>query len=66
MLCRTSLVWLRFFRRKIYPWTTLAIAACKIPCACRLERTREIVRLMVALTRIDAVAVCEFLNDLLW
>jgi hypothetical protein len=66
MLCKTSLVWGRFFRRKTNPWTTLAIAACKVVCSCGIERSRENVRLMVALVRIDAVKVLEFMNELLW
>lgn len=66
MLCKTSLIWFRFFRRKTYPWTTLAIAACKVVYSCGIERDKEQVRLMVALARINFVGVLEFMNELLW
>jgi hypothetical protein len=66
MLCRTSLVWFRFLRRKAYPWVTLATAACKIAYSSRIERDREKARLMLALTRINVVSVLELMNELLW
>lgn len=66
MLCKTSLVRFRFFRRKTYLWTTLVLAACKFVCSCGIERDKEQVRLMVALAKINFVGVLEFMNDLLW
>ena len=66
MLCKTSLVWLRFGRRKTYPWITLVIASYKIACFGEVERDREKARLMMALAKINFVGVLELLNDLLW
>lgn len=65
MLCKNSFVWFRFWRRKTYPWQTLAIASCKIVWMCG-EQDREKTRLMLALTKIDFVGVYSLLNDLLW
>ncbi|WP_026732615.1 hypothetical protein [Fischerella sp. PCC 9605] len=64
--CRTSRFWFRLFQRKTYPWTTLVIASCKIVYCCGIERDREKVRLLLAMTKIDFVRVYQFLNDLLW
>ena len=64
--CKTSIVWLRFFRRKTYPWIILVITAYKLVYLCGNEQEREKVRLMIALARIDFVAVYAFMNDLLW
>jgi hypothetical protein len=64
--CRTPLVWVRLFRRKIYSWATLAIAAYKLVYFCGTEQDKEKVRLMMALAKIDFVTVYAFMNDLLW
>ena len=64
--CKTSIIWLRFFRRKTYPWIILAIAACKFVYLCGNEQDREKARLMATLAKIDFVAFYAFMNDLLW
>lgn len=65
MLFHTSLIWFRFWRRKTYPWMTLAIATYKVFCLYGVERDRE-TRLMMALAKIDFVSILAFMNDLLW
>ena len=66
MLYKTSFVWSRFFRRKTYFLTILAIASCKAIYLRGTERDKEKVRLMIALTEIDFVKFYAFINDLLW
>jgi hypothetical protein len=66
MLCKASLVWFRFFRRKTHFWIALAIAASQFVCSCGTARDREKVRMMLALARINFVGVLEFMNELLW
>lgn len=61
-----SFVWLRFLRRKTYPWIISAIAAYKLVYLYGNEQEREKVRLRIALTKIDFVAIHAFMNDLLW
>ncbi|WP_009632769.1 hypothetical protein [Synechocystis sp. PCC 7509] len=66
MLYKTSFVWFRFFRRKTYPWVIIAIASSKVICSNGTEKTKEQVRLMVTLAKIDFVKIYGFMNDLLW
>lgn len=66
MLCKTPFIWIRFFRRKTYPWTILALAVCKIIYLCGTQQDKEKFRLMVALAKIDFVKFYAFINDLLW
>lgn len=65
MLCRPSL-WVRFLRRKVYPWKALAVAPGKVVWLGGTERDREKARLMMALAKIDFAGVYAFLIDLLW
>ncbi len=66
MLCKTSFVWLRYFRRKTYPWIIIAIATSRFTYLDATEKEREKVRLMMALAKIDFVKFYAFINDLLW
>lgn len=58
--------WVYRARRTLYPWMVLAIAICRIVSTTGVERDRERVRWMKTLTKIDAVALISFLNELLW
>lgn len=59
-------VGVRWFRYRIHPWMTLAIAPVRLLFASDFQRTHEKNRYQVAMSRIDFVEVYEFLNDLLW
>lgn len=61
-----TLVWLRFWRRKTYPWAVLAIAADKLVHLRGIEQDKEKARLMMAVAKINFVSVYTFMNDLLW
>lgn len=68
-------VWLRYGRRQLYPWMTLAIAGWQWVVAGgidrkspgrALKRQRAAIRWMATLAKIDGANVTEFLNDLIW
>ena len=65
-LLRAGYVRFRLLRCRCSPWLTLAIASFNLLFTSGAHRTREKVRCMSAITRINLVAVCEFLNELLW
>ncbi|MBE9156155.1 hypothetical protein IQ265_04810 [Nodosilinea sp. LEGE 06152] len=66
MTLRSLWIWLRYGRRQIYPWTTLAIAGWQWVVLCGLERDRAAIRWMATLVKIDGAKLTAFLNDLLW
>ncbi len=66
MMLRSLWVWLRYGRRQIHPWMTLAIAGWQWVMPYGLERDRAAIRWMATLVKIDGVKVTAFLNDLIW
>ncbi|MBW4464394.1 MAG: hypothetical protein KME07_03000 [Pegethrix bostrychoides GSE-TBD4-15B] len=65
-LIQCCCIGLRFCRYKLYPWIVLAVAPFNWLTASGVRRTREQVRYMQAISRIDFVGVYGLLNDLLW
>jgi len=65
-LIQRGYIGLRFLRYKASPLLTLAIAPIKLLSTSEVQRTRERIRYMRAITRIDFVGVYGLLNDLLW
>jgi hypothetical protein len=65
-LIQRGSIGLRFLRYKTSPLLTLAIAPIKLLSSSEVQRTRERIRCMRAITRIDFVSVYGLLNDLLW
>lgn len=65
-LIKCSCIGFRFLRYKFYPWITLASVPLKILAASGINRTHEKIRYMSAISKINFVAVYEFLNELLW
>jgi hypothetical protein len=53
-------------RYQWFPWLRLAIALLKLPFASGAERSREQIRYLNTIARIDFVSVYGLLNDLLW
>lgn len=56
----------RLLRYKFYPWITLMIAPLKLLKASGVNRTREKIRCMSAMSKIDFAGVYGLLKDLLW
>lgn len=65
-LIQHGYIGLRFLRYKTSPLLTLAIASIKLLFTSEVQRTRERIRCMRAISRIDFVSVYGLLNDLLW
>jgi hypothetical protein len=56
----------RFLRPKFYPWIVLAIVPFRIATSSGIDRTYAKIHYWRAMTRINFVAVCKLLDDLLW
>ncbi len=65
-LIQCGYIGLRFLRYKASPWLTLAIALIKLLSSYKAQRTREQIRCMRAISRINFVSAYGLLNDLLW
>ena len=56
----------RLLRYRLYPWITLANTPLKLLTASGVNRTREKIRCMSAMSNIDFAGVYGLSNDLLW
>jgi hypothetical protein len=65
-LIQRGYIGLRFLRYKTSPLLTLAISSIKLLSSSEVQRTRERIRYMEAISRIDFVSIYGLLNDLLW
>lgn len=59
-------VGLCLLRYRFSPWITLATASLQLLRASGVQRTREQIRCLSAISKIDAAGLCGLLNDLLW
>lgn len=65
-LIQCGYIGFRFLRYKTSPWLILAIAPIKLIASSKVQRPREQIRYMRAISRINFVGVYTLLNDLLW
>jgi hypothetical protein len=65
-LIQCGYIGFRFLRYKYSPWLILAIAQIRLLASSKVQRTREQIRYMRAISRIDFAGVYALLNDLLW
>ncbi|BAY48957.1 hypothetical protein SAMD00079811_65860 [Scytonema sp. HK-05] len=63
MLCKTSRIRIL---RKTYPWTVLAITACRLTYLNGVKRNREKNRFLMAYFRIDFASILSLMNDMLF
>jgi hypothetical protein len=66
MRCKTLLIWLRFGRKKTYPWRTLAMTACDYFYSSGVKKEQTKVSFLATLWKLDTPKIIELMNDLLW